>query len=128
MKLLLDTHVVIWAVLDSKRLPTSVKAHIDKPFNRCFVSMASLWEMSIKHSLGRLEFQAPLDEVYRIITDSGFELLPISPSHLLRNASLPFHHQDPFDRLIIAQAISEHMTVVSKDRMFPPYGVRLLWK
>jgi PIN domain nuclease of toxin-antitoxin system len=128
MRLLLDTHVVIWSVLDSKQLPESVRQHISNPANRCFVSMASLWEMSIKHSLGRLEFNMPLADMYHVIGESGFDLLPIGPSHLLHNATLAFHRQDPFDRLIIAQAFDEHMTVVTKDRKFVRYGVPLIWK
>ncbi len=128
MKLLLDTHVVIWSVLDSKMLPESVRLKIGSRSNRCFVSMASLWEMSIKHSLGRLEFQMPLADIFGVVGESGFDLLPITHAHLLKNATLAFHHQDPFDRLIIAQAFDERMTVVTKDSKFEAYGVPILWK
>jgi PIN domain nuclease of toxin-antitoxin system len=128
MKLLIDTHAVLWYITNSRSLPDDVRQQMETADNRCFVSMASLWEMSIKHSLGRLDFDMPLADMYHVIGESGFDLLPIGPSHLLHNATLAFHHQDPFDRLIIAQAFDEHMTVVTKDRKFVRYGVPLLWK
>jgi PIN domain nuclease of toxin-antitoxin system len=128
MNLLIDTHVVIWSVTNGHQIPPVVKEQLENTDNVCHVSMASLWEMSIKHSLGRLDLHAPLADIFRIIEDSGFELLPIMPAHILCNATLAYHHQDPFDRLIIAQALCEDMTIVSKDGMFDSYGVPLFWK
>jgi len=128
MNLLIDTHVVIWSVTNGHQLPSSVKARLENTDNVCHVSMALLWEMSIKHSLGRLDLHVSLADIFRIVEDSGFELLPIMPAHVLRNANLAYHHHDPFDRLIIAQALCEDMSMVSKDGMFASYDVPLFWK
>jgi len=101
MNLILDTHIAIWFVTDSDQLPESAKLQIESPVNRCFVSIATLWEMGIKHSLGKLKLKTDLKKIFELFSDSGFILLPITPDHILTNSTLPFHHRDPFDRLHI---------------------------
>ena len=127
MKLLLDTHTAIWFVTDSKQLPKSAKQLIINPENQCFISVATLWEMGIKYSLGKLKLKAELNKIFELFFDSGLTLLPITPEHILTNTTLPFQHRDPFDRLIIAQCKREGYTIISKDRKFKNYDVNLVW-
>ncbi len=128
MDLLIDTHAVIWFITDNNRLPTKTKHLIENKRNNCFISMATFWEIAIKYSIGRLDLNSDLDNIFKIIEDTGFEILPITTIHILENANLKFHHQDPFDRLIIAQAIIEGLLIVSKDNQFKKYNVELIWK
>lgn len=107
MNLLIDTHALIWFITDSDKLPQKTKAIIENKENDCFVSIATYWEIGIKNSIGRLNLNSELKTIFQIIEETGFEAIPITTSHILINASLAFHHQDPFDRLIIAQAIAE---------------------
>ena len=127
MKLLLDTHAAIWFVTDNKQLPKSSKQLIENPENHCFISIATLWEMGIKYSLGKLKLKAELNKIFELFFDSGLILIPITPEHILTNTILPFLHRDPFDRLIIAQAKREGYTIISKDREFENYEVNLVW-
>jgi len=127
MKLLLDTHTAIWFVTDSKKLPKSVKKHIENVENQCFVSIATLWEMGIKYSLGKLKLKAELNKIFELFLDSGLIILPITPDHILTNTTLAFQHRDPFDRLIISQAKREGYTIISKDLEFEKYDVNILW-
>jgi len=128
MNLLIDTHAVIWFITKDSRLPDTTLRLIESPDNNCFVSIASLWEMAIKFSLGRLNLNAELDKVFNIISETGFELLPITTTQILLNAELPFHHSDPFDRILIAQAIAENLKIVSKDGQFQNYPINLVWE
>lgn len=127
MNLLLDTHAVIWFITEDDQLPKKAKDLIQNTENECFVSIVSLWEMGIKHSLGRLDLNATLQKIFELIDKSGFILMPITPTHILANATLGFYHRDPFDRLIIAQAKSEELYLISGDRMFKKYPVNVLW-
>jgi len=104
MNLLLDTHALIWLTEADNHLSQSAKSAIENPVNTCFVSVASFWEMAIKTSLGKLEMQIPLTTLKSLIIENGIEILPIEVGHTLLIAQLPFHHKDPFDRLLIAQA------------------------
>ncbi len=128
MNLLLDTHAVIWFITDDSRLPRRTKTLLEDSGNNCFISIATLWEIAIKNSLGRLELNAELKEIFSIINNTGFELLPITESHILANASLPYHHHDPFDRIIIAQSIEENLYVVTKDDKFVSYTTAIAWR
>lgn len=83
--------------------------------------------MAIKNSLGRLDFKKPISTIFNIIEQSGFNILPLNIEHILRATSLPFHHHDPFDRMIIGQAITENLTIITKDEKFPLYNVSLFW-
>lgn len=127
MNYLVDTHVVLWFIADDKKLPVSIKKMIEEDSSIFFVSMATLWEIAIKYSIGRLDLKVDLDGLFKLIEDSGFHLLPIAPEHILRNANLDFFYQDPFDRLIIAQGIEENLKIISKDQTFEKYPIDLVW-
>tara|TARA_R110002049_G_scaffold298454_1_gene488183 strand:- start:94 stop:489 length:396 start_codon:yes stop_codon:yes gene_type:complete len=127
MNLLLDTHTTIWFVTDNMKLPKSAKQLIENSENHCFISIATLWEMGIKYSLKKLMLKAELNKIFELFFDSVLILLPITPDHILTNTSLPFHHRDPFDRLIIAQAKREGYSIISKDREFENYDINLIW-
>lgn len=128
MTLLLDTHALLWFLEDSSNLSLKAKLAIEDDSNVCLVSMASGWEMVIKTTLGKLTppigiqylFPAELERL-------GFSILPIEPPHLHRLLTLPPHHRDPFDRMIVAQALSAGLTVVGNDGAFDVYGVQRVW-
>lgn len=129
MKYLLDTHLIIWFLRNDDKIPSVIKSLIIDGDNQCFVSIVSLWEISIKYSLGRLDLPVTLEELDYFILESGFSYLPVEQSHIFQSAKLPFHHQDPFDRLIIGQAIEEDFQLMSKDRQFSKYEVSIHpWK
>jgi PIN domain nuclease of toxin-antitoxin system len=127
MRVLLDTHVLIWLVEGDKNLSTVARSAIEDEDNSLYLSIASLWEITIKLSLGKLDLQLSVDEmVESFLIPGGIEILQIQTSHLSILRNLPLHHRDPFDRMIIAQAKSEKMTLISADGMFDQYGVNLL--
>lgn len=127
MNLLLDTHAVIWFITEDDQLPIRIKELIEDTTNTCFVSIASLWELGIKHSLGKLDLKADIKKIFELISQSGLTILPITATHILTNTTLPFHHRDPFDRLIIAQAKSEGLKLISKDGQFKVYNINMAW-
>jgi len=127
LKLLLDTHTFIWFINGDARLSKKAKKEILKSSNKKFISMASIWEMAIKTSLGKLRINYPFKEVFNQIDENGFETLAIIFDHTLLVSQLEFHHRDPFDRLIIAQAIYENMTIITNDRNFQDYQVKMTW-
>lgn len=128
MNLLLDTHIFLWFVFADTALNGYARGLIEDANNSKFLSVATLWGMAIKHSLGRLPLTLPFEEFARhYLEDNGFATLPIDITHLTRVASLPQHHRDPFDRLIIARGMVEGMAIVSADRAFDDYGVSRLW-
>jgi PIN domain nuclease of toxin-antitoxin system len=127
MNVLIDTHALIWFITNDDKLSSLSRDIIENSSNTCLVSIASLWEMGIKFSLGKLELRTELKRAFQIIDESGFEVLPIAPNHILTNAALAFHHRDPFDRIIIAQAKCEGFKVISKDRDFRKYDIDLIW-
>lgn len=127
MKLLLDTHTFLWFVNDNPKLSNHLKDLIEDINNVSYLSVASLWEMSIKFNLGKLTLDPNYEEfVEREVTTSTIQLLNIELEHLRVNATLPFHHRDPFDRLIIAQSIVEEIPIVSVDSAFDKYSVDLI--
>ena len=128
MKLLLDTQAFIWFVENDRYLPHKVKNAIEMPQNTIIISIASLWEMTIKISIGKLKLNFRLEEMFEQISNNGFTLLPILPKHLIQLSTLPMYHNDPFDRLIIAQAKSENMPVVTSDDKFSEYSITRIWK
>jgi PIN domain nuclease of toxin-antitoxin system len=127
MNLLVDTHAIIWFITEDDQLPIRIKALIEDPSNTCFASIASLWEMGIKHSLGKLDLKADLKKIFELIDQTGLIILPITTTHILTNITLDFYHRDPFDRLLIAQAKSEGLTLISKDGEFKDYNINLIW-
>ena len=123
MNLLLDTHILLWWLADSPQLSQRAEKAIAAPGNIAIVSAAVIWEIRIKQALGKLKIAPPF---YSIIQHQGFELLPVSPDHAYAVGDLPMHHRDPFDRLLIAQAIHEGLTVLTHDPVFQRYDVSLL--
>jgi PIN domain nuclease of toxin-antitoxin system len=126
MRLLLDTHAFLWFANGDNRLPEFARSAVEDAGNEAFVSVASVWEMAIKHNLGKLHFTEPLNE-FLARELSGFEILPIKLSHALQTAYLPFHHRDPFDRLLAAVCQTDALPIVSVDQVFDAYGIDRLW-
>lgn len=128
MIVLLDTHTLLWFLRDDPLLSVPAKAAIEDGRNRKLVSIASCWEIAIKAGLGKLELAEPSRALLeREIPRNNLELLPITLAHATTVEGLPMHHKDPFDRLLIAQAIVESTPVVSSDHNFDPYSVERLW-
>ena len=128
MRLLLDSHAFLWFIMGSANLSVNARALIEDPANERLLSVASLWEIAIKTSFGKLTLSAPFDELIPAqLKLNGIDLLNIKVDHLSTLTTLPFHHRDPFDRLIIAQAIVEKLPVISLDGAFDAYGVTRHW-
>ncbi len=127
MTYLLDTHALLWAILDDKRLSPSAKKLIENADIACYFSIVSLWEITIKHSLGALDLKMSLKECFDIIVNTGFTELPLDRQHLLELEKLPSFHKDPFDRALIAQAISSQLTIITKDSEIEKYTVSTFW-
>ena len=128
MKFLLDTHAFLWFIMGSANLSSNARTLIEDPANERLLSVASLWEVAIKASLGKLTLSGPfIDLIPSQLTLNGIDLLNIKVDHLSTLTTLPFHHRDPFDRLIIAQAIVEKLPVISLDGVFDTYGVTRHW-
>jgi PIN domain nuclease of toxin-antitoxin system len=126
MQLLIDTHVLIWFLEGNKSLSKPHRQIISDSNNDVFVSIASLWEIAVKISLGKLTLAKPLADVIKQIAVENIEVLPILPKHTLQVSSLPFHHRDPFDRIIVAQSQVENLPIVTNDIEFSHYGIKLL--
>jgi PIN domain nuclease of toxin-antitoxin system len=128
VRLLLDTHVLLWWLLDEPAISKAARAVIEDNDNDTFVSAASPWEVAIKYRLGRLPTATRLmaDLTGRILSE-GFVELPVTLRHGERAGSLPLFHKDPFDRMLIAQAMAESLTLISNERLFDRYGVARLW-
>jgi PIN domain nuclease of toxin-antitoxin system len=128
MRILLDTHVFLWFLQNAPQLSTAAKALIEDPANHKFVSVVSCWELAIKAGLGKFKFTESVhDLLSRELRQNAFDLLPITLGHATSVEALPHHHRDPFDRLLIAQAMIENLPLVSADAMFDRDGVRRLW-
>lgn len=127
MRLLLDTHTLLWFFEGNDVLPFQLKAFIRNPANACYVSIASLWEITIKVGLGKLEMSVPMAEFFSFLERNQFWILSIELKHLLQLQQLAAHHKDPFDRLIIAQALAENLPVATKDQFFSQYGLTTQW-
>jgi PIN domain nuclease of toxin-antitoxin system len=128
MKLLLDTHTFLWFIEGNLSLSDVARNLIEDQENQRFLSVASLWEMSIKVSIGKLKLEMTFTElVDRQVYGNAIKLLDIEPGHLDTLAKLPYHHKDPFDRLIVAQSLAEKIPVVTKDIAFTNYTTVLLW-
>jgi PIN domain nuclease of toxin-antitoxin system len=122
--LLLDTHALLWALGDPDRLSSAARSVLESRATPAYASAASVWEISIKRRSGKLT--AP-DDLIAQAEEAGFDSLPIAASHAWRAGELPLHHRDPFDRMLIAQALADGLTVVTKDPVFASYGVPTLW-
>jgi PIN domain nuclease of toxin-antitoxin system len=127
MNILIDTHALIWFLNGDNDLSDTARKAIENNEAINFVSIASLWEIAIKISLGKLELQTPFEKISEQIANNGFQILPITFEDTLVLTSLPFHHRDPFDRIIISQSFTNKLTIISKDRYFEAYQVALTW-
>lgn len=121
MNLLLDTHTFLWFTSGSNEIPKRVIDLIENPDNKSLVSLVSLWEVSIKNSLGKLQIKNNFSEILNDIEDNKLNLLPITFNHIVTQNTLPHIHKDPFDRLILSQAISENINIISRDEIFDEY-------
>jgi PIN domain nuclease of toxin-antitoxin system len=128
MKLLLDTHAFIWLNSAPEKLSARIRDYCEQGNARFYLSLVSPWEMQIKRQLGKLKYQPITDRIVRANLDhNNIHLLPINLTHIEQLAELPMHHRDPFDRMLIAQARTEGMTLVSADQSFAAYKVPVLW-
>jgi PIN domain nuclease of toxin-antitoxin system len=127
MNLLLDTHAFLWYITGDKQLPDKIVQTISDTTNRCFISIASIWEIAIKLSIDKLEIKGGFAIIEDFLHKNDFEILPIDFDDTKRLLSLEFHHRDPFDRMIIAQAQTTNSTVITKDRLFENYNIKVLW-
>lgn len=129
MKFLLDTHTFLWFIAGDPTLPKYARHHIEDMVNDRLLSIASLWEMSIKVSIGKLTVSLPFPElVEQHVYQNAMQLLQITPEHVEVLRTLALYHKDPFDRLLISQGVSEHLTIISRDEVFDAYGVQRLWR
>ncbi len=122
MNLLLDTHILLWHLTDNPKLSREISRTIENPQHKKFISIVSLWEVAIKRSLGKLEILQPIET----LTPTEITILPLEISHISYLEKLPFHHRDPFDRIIIAQAIVEKLSVITNDDCFDYYEIDLI--
>jgi len=127
MAFLIDTHAFLWFVSGDSQLPVSVRDKIKDINQPCYLSVASLWEITIKQQLGKLTINIPLQELFEYADRNQIEIVQITYEHLLTLSNLPNHHGDPFDRLIISQAISEEMILITRDKGFKKYKVKQQW-
>lgn len=126
MKYLLDTHTFLWFVAGSVNLPEHVRKLISEYETVCFLSVASLWEIAIKLEIGKLSMSLGLVEISDFCRRNAIQILPIEINHFLKLQSLQKYHSDPFDRLIISQAFSDNMTVLTRDRNFSQYPIEII--
>ena len=127
MKLLLDTHIFIWWADQPERLSPAALSALEDEANELVLSVASVWEMQIKIQLGKLKLSVPLKDLIKNQRETNdLTVLPVALTHVLSLGALPFHHKDPFDRLLVAQSIEEDLTLVSADPHFSAYSVKLL--
>jgi PIN domain nuclease of toxin-antitoxin system len=124
LKLLLDTHAALWFLSDDQRLSENATRHLLDDTNRVLLSAAVVWEVAIKRSLGKLVVPA---EYRSVLLAAGVQPLPINLEHAAAVEALPWHHRDPFDRMLLAQAAVEGAALVSHDQALAPYGVTLVW-
>lgn len=128
MRILLDTHAFLWWIDESERLSRKARDCLFDPKHHFFLSLASVWELAIKVRIAKINLSEPLDHfVSHEMRQNKFRLLSITLQHATGVASLPLHHRDPFDRLLISQALAEGMPILGADRIFDFYGVERLW-
>jgi PIN domain nuclease of toxin-antitoxin system len=127
VKYLIDTHVFIWFIEGSEQLPPNIRAKVLDINNDCYISIASLWEIAIKSSLGKLKLNIPFTQIADFLLQTEIKVLPVEMTHLLVLTGLELIHRDPFDRIIIAQSISEELPLLSIDKQFSKYPIHLIW-
>ena len=122
MRLLLDTHLLLWAAAKSHRLPAQARELVEDPANDAYFSAASIWEIAIKRALRRTDFTVDLTDLLKALPAMGFVELPVTSGHAARVARLPDLHRDPFDRLLVAQSLAEPLTLISNDAVLARYS------
>ncbi len=128
MKYLIDTHTFLWIIEDNKNLTEKVRTIYIDNSNEIYLSVASIWEMAIKISLNKLSIRGQLVKfIDRHAIENNIRLLSIQPHHIFSIENLPFHHRDPFDRLLLSQCLQEKMHLLSKDKEFDKYGINRIW-
>ena len=128
MKYLLDTHTLLWFLTDDKKLSRRARQLIESSSNESFLSIVSLWEIAIKTGLGKLDLDKPFEQMFpEQLYLNNIKILDITVNSLIKLTTLPFHHRDPFDRLIIAQGLVENLPIISVDTDFDAYGIDREW-
>lgn len=127
MRYLLDTHALIWFLNGDKALSAKARKLIEADQAENYISIVTLWEIAIKLSLDRLELYSSFSEIGQVIDENNFIILPITLKDTVILSNLPFHHRDPFDRMIISQGINNKLTVISKDSHFNHYDIKVVW-
>ena len=127
MNLLLDTHTFLWFLGGDSELSKQARILIENPEHVKYISIASFWEIAIKNSLGKLTLDVPFVELKIEAIKNSFQILPITFEDTLQLSTLPFHHRDPFDRIIISQAKENSLILISRDNIFAQYNINLLW-
>ena len=127
MKLLLDTHALLWLLSGDKALSAPARKAIEDEANSCASSIGSMLEIAIKLSLGKLRLDFPLAQLPDLLAAHDVELWPVNFQHTLRLSELPFHHRDPFDRLLVAQALVDDLVIITTDSELEAYGIKRLW-
>jgi PIN domain nuclease of toxin-antitoxin system len=128
MNTLLDTHVVLWYLQGNSNLSLSVRSIIEQKQNVLYFSIASLWEIAIKQGLGKLQLQRPFRDLEPALTQLNIQILSITFTDTETYLSLPLHHRDPFDRILVAQAINRSLVLVSRDAYLDAYPIQRLWQ
>ena len=124
---LIDTNILIWHLIDSEKLSKNISLILNDPENKIYVSIVSLWEIAIKKSIGKLEITKTMKEIENDLIFSHFELLPVKVYHLHNLETLPFHHRDPFDRLILSTSISENFHLITNDDLLKLYKANIIF-
>ncbi len=128
MRYLLDTHALLWLITENPKLTKKVKQIYFDGENEIFLSMGSIWELAIKSSLEKISLEQSLEAfISEHVTGNNIEILEIKRPHVLRVEQLPFHHRDPFDRLIISQALEDNLLILGTDKTFDLYGIKRIW-
>ena len=127
MDILLDTHALWWFLNGSDKMPDATKETILNPENTIYVSIATIWEVAIKMSIGKLNFDGRIDRFVEAVESEDFLLLDITPTHIKSVQELPFIHRDPFDRMLIAQAIVEELSIMTTDSNIAKYDINQIW-
>jgi len=127
MKLLLDTHTILWFLGDVEKLSKAALSAILEPENEKYVSIVSAWELVIKISLDKLSFEGGIANFFMVVEENGFEILPIKREYVKQLEKLPLYHRDPFDRMLIASAMAEGMNLISTDKEVIHYSVSNIW-
>ena len=127
MRILIDTHALLWYLQGDANLSNLALMTTENKDNNVFVSIVTLWEIAIKSGLGKLELQRPFKNLEADLQQLDIKILPINFAELDIYRSLPLHHRDPFDRILIAQSIGNYLTMITRDALFEPYSIRVMW-